>query len=415
MRISPIAIIACGLLFPMVDAAENRVWTSRKGSNLEAQLLSVDGNEVVLMTGEGREIKLKVSDLSLADRQYMVEYGNADPKVLVDGEVGEPEEDVRIDSKTFKRLDEPLQLGASGSLEFDLLETEHFLIGTAGKVRPQGIAETAERLWHGMAFEHMNFRRDWGDTRRLILLVEDREAHKALGEYYQKLLKDMNQVDAAARSAALWDRVGSTRIMIDDEVIEKYKLQPGAKVFNVTDDDRFRKAMTPFPTHSIAGDLLSKQMGGVSNFGANGYFAIITGHAYFKEIKLAGETQTQLIDASGSQFDEITNARGFEDGTSWAKTLRKLVKRDKVKPDFAKLLSWKQTDLDAEKLVLIYSFAYWCQSTPELISGFANVVRRIETSDQVPEPIEFARLMGFESVKDLEEAWIEFVESTQFK
>ena len=31
--------------------------------------------------------------------------------------------------------------------EFDLFETEHFLIATEGRVRPQGFAETAERLY----------------------------------------------------------------------------------------------------------------------------------------------------------------------------------------------------------------------------------------------------------------------------
>ena len=398
-----------------VHAAETRTWTSRKGSNLEAQLLKVEGQEVVLLTPESREIKLKVEDLSLADRQYLIEYGGASPEVVAGGELGEPENEVKIDTKSFKKLEKPLLFGESAGLSFELLETEHFLIATTG-VRPQAIAETAERMWHGMAFEHMNFRRDWGDKRDLIILVDDPEIYTSLGKWYVNYLASEGaEQDVLNRVSATWGEVGSTSMALPADVVSERNLHGRATVFNVKDEDRFKKPMSPFPVHVISGDLLGQQLGGVSNFGADGYFAVMTGFAYFKEIHLTGKTETNLIDVSGSQFDEITKKSGFEDGKSWAKTLRTLVKREKVKPNFEQMMTWSAQQLDPEKLVLIYSFAFYCNSTPERLSGFANMVRRVESSDQIPEPIEFARLMGFDSVEAMQKDWIEFIESSSFK
>ncbi|MGB6221880.1 MAG: hypothetical protein WBG04_12670 [Haloferula sp.] len=408
--------MALGLVLSLsVQAAETRTWTSRKGSNIEAQLLKVEGKEVILLTPESREIKLKVEDLSLADRQYLIEYGGAAVEVVAGGDLGEPENEVKIDTKTFKSLEKPLLLGDSTELSFELLETEHFLIASSG-MRPQAIAETAERMWHGMAFEHMNFRKDWKDKRMVIFLVDDEDVYKSLGKWYEKYLFDEKVDENSIRQiAATWNEVGSTSVNLPHELVSERNLHDRAIVFNVRQERLFKKSMSSFPVHVIAGGLLSKQMGGVSDFGANGYFAVRTGFAYFKEIHLTGKTETHLINAEGSQFDEITKKSGFDDGRSWAKTLRTLVKRDKVKPNFEDMLSWKSTDLDPEKLVLIYSFATYCNSTPERLSGFANMVRRVESSNQIPEPIEFARLMGFESVEDLQTDWIEFVTSTSFK
>jgi hypothetical protein len=91
------------------------------------------------------------------------------------------------------------------------------------------------------------------------------------------------------------------------------------------------------------------------------------------------------------------------------------VRRGKVEPNFEAMLTWRQDQLDPEKLVLIYSFAYWAESTPKRLSAFARMVRRVESSNQIPEPIEIAKLFGFESVEELQKDWTEFVKSPEFK
>jgi len=190
-----------GLAVSMAQAAEVRTWMSRKGGTLEAELGSISGDQVILIPKDGKEQKFKVEDLSLADRQYLVEFGNAEVSVITSGAPGLPEKDVRIDAATIKKLPTKMRLGDTSSmLAFEVVQSTHFLVASAGKIRGQETADTAERLWHGMAFQHMNFRKDWGAKRMLILLVDDRKVYKALGEWYEAFLN--KEGDQVARNAA---------------------------------------------------------------------------------------------------------------------------------------------------------------------------------------------------------------------
>jgi hypothetical protein len=411
-------LLACvcgaGCLMISAQAAEMRIWTSRKGGTLEASLRSVQGDMVSLTDKDSKEVKLKAGDLSLADRQHLVEFGGADESIITGGKPGLVEKEVRIDTSAFKRLENQLTLIDSAE-GFELLETPHFLIGTSGKVRPQAVAETAERLWYGMAFVHMNFRKDWGDKRMLILLVEDRDVHDALGKWYAAQLTAAGEQEGAMQVTNTWERTGSTSISLPEEVAAKHNVFGRAMVFNVKEDDRFRKVLSPFPTHSIAGALLGKQMGGVSSYGAQGYFAIYTGHSYFKEISLAGKSETNLLSVEGSDKDDISSKQGFEDGTSWARTLRSMVRAGKVPVKLEPMLKWESIELTPERLVLIYSFAHYMQGDSKRLGAFAKMIRRIESSNQIPSPEEFAKIFGFDTVEAFETDWETFIKEGDFK
>lgn len=370
---------------------------------------------VTLVDKDSRDIKLKAEDLSLADRLHLVEFGGAEDAILTGGEPGLVEKDLRLDTSEFKRRDDVLTFADSGTEGFELYETPHFLIASAGRVRPQAVAETAERLWYGMAFVHMNFRKDWGDKRMLIMLVEDRDTYTAIGKWYSGHLAASGNQDGSMAVANTWERLGSTSMYLPDETMNEFNLIERATVFNVKDAKKFRKDLSPFPTHVISGSLLAKQMGGVSSFGGEGYFAVMTGHSYFKEISLAGKTETQLLTVDGSQKDEIGSKSGFEDGSSWARTLRPLVKSGKVPVKLTEMLKWKSDELTPERLVLIYSFAHYMENDSKRLGQFANMIRRIESSNQIPSPVEFAKIFGFDTVEAFEEDWATFIKEGDFK
>ena len=421
MRVRTLSLIfgACAAIGGTCTAAEERVWTSRKGADVTAQLLRVEGENALLVTPEPREIKLKIEDLSLVDRHYLVEYGGANPKILSSSKLGVPEADARDMTREFERLKDKLELGTDAKLHFETLKTTHFLVVTAGKIRPIKTAEMAERLWRGMAFQHLNFREDWGDKRKLVFLVENDDAFGALGDWYKKHLETLGgdyMAKVAARTRLLWDEADSTAMYLPDALVEKFGLFETALVFNIRDNAKsYGDVFGPFPTHSLASSLLNQQMGGVADYADEGYFAITTGHSYYKEIKLAKRTETMLIDAELYDNDDITKAEGFQDGTSWAKTLREMVRKGKVKPNLEKMFTWEQKDLTPEGLVLIYSFGYYLQSTPERMNAFAQLVRRIEYSASVPVPIEIARIFGFKTAAEFEADWIQFIRSQNFK
>lgn len=374
----------------------------------------VEGIMVTLINKDSKEIKLKAEDMSLADRLHLVEFGGAEEAILTGGKPGLVEKDLRLDTSGFKKREEILTFGDSAD-GFELFETPHFLIGTAGRIRPQAVAETAERLWYGMAFVHMNFRKDWGDKRMLILLVEDRDVYPELGKWYAEYLAANGQQGASMSVANTWSLVGSTSISAPDETCTKFNIFDQVTVFNIKNDDKFRKDLSPFPTHVIAGSLLSRQMGGVSSFGSEGYFALLTGHAYFKEISLAGKSETNLISVEGSQKDEISSKSGFDDGTSWARTLKPLVKSGKVVVKLEEMLKWKPEELTPERLVLIYSFAHYMENDSKRLGSFAKMIQRIESSNQIPAPEEFAKLFGFDTVEAFETDWVTFIKEGDFK
>ena len=388
---------------------------SRKGGTLEAQLGGIQGDMVTLIAKDSKQVKLKIEDLSLADRQHLVEFGGAPETIIAGGKPGLVEKDVRLDNSTSKKIDERLQFPDGPSEGYELFETPHFLVASAGKVRAQAVAETAERLWYGMAFHHMNFRQDWADKRMLIMLVEDRDAYASLGKWYAGFVASQGSQDGANEIRSTWDRLGSTAMSLPEEIMAKHNLHDRAIVFNVKDDSKFRKVFSPFPTHSIAGKLLGQQMGGVSSYGGEGYFAISTGHAYFKEISLGGKSETHLLSVEGSARDEISSKSGFEDGTSWARTLRSLVRGGKVEVKLEPLLKWKSEELTPERLVLIYSFAYYMQSDSKRLAAYAKMIRRVESSNQIPPAEEIAKIFGFESVQAFEKDWETFIKEGDFK
>ncbi|WP_367875043.1 hypothetical protein [Luteolibacter sp. Populi] len=415
-RITTFGLLAC-LLIPALQAAETRIWTSRKGSTLEAELLRFDVTNATLLTKERKEVILPLADLSIADRQYMVENSGADAKILIAGEVGQPEKQVKVDSGTFKKIKESnLLFDTESTSDYDLLETEHFLIATAGGIRPQGIAETAERMWHGMAFQHMNFRRDWADKRMLIMLIEKPEVYTSLGKWYVAYLKEKGRGEDAGRVSASWEKAGSTGILLPEEMAEKHNVFPNVPVFNVKENAfLFKKAMGPFLVNRMADTLMDRQMGNISSFGVEGLFAISMGHAYYKEISLTGESQTGLISVSGSDNDMIKEQKGFGEGKEWAKTLKPLVKKGEVKCEVAPMFSWKQDMIKPEQLALMYAFSAYMESTPSRLASFAAMVRRIESSKQIPAPEEIAKIFGFESVAALEADWKLFITEGNFK
>ena len=333
--------------FTSLSAAEIRHWTSAKGTVIEAKLQKIDGNEVHLITPEAKVIKVRIADLSLADKAHLVDFADADKKILIEGKLTVPEEDIRFDKKTLKSLEKKMGFGDESVIEFNLLESEHFLIASTGRFRSQPLAEMAERLWHGMAFQHMNFREDWGDKKKVIIITTDDEVYTALGQWYANWLlnnipDELRAQKAAGDIAALWNQVAGTNIRLPKDQQEEFNAFNSAKVFRIQngDDQSYKKVFGAFPTHGLAAVLIDQQMGGVSEISPDGYFALATGHAFYKEIQLAGKSETELLNAGDYEDDEITSASGFKDGRSWAKSLRKLVRQNKVVPNVEKLLSY---------------------------------------------------------------------------
>jgi hypothetical protein len=283
-------------------------------------------------------------------------------------------------------------------------------------VRPQPIAETAERMWHGMAFQHMNFRRDWGDKKMVVMVIAKAPVYTRIGKWYIAQLKKAGKDDDASKMAAVWERVGAAGIELTPEMTEKLNAFPDVRVFNVKPEGEqlFKKPMGPFIVHCMADTLLDRQMGNISSYGVEGLYSFGNGHAYFKEIYLTGKSETGMISASGSDNSYVKEGKGYGEASEWAKTLKAGVKKGTVKLSLAPMFALKE-DAKPEQLAIMYSFSYYMQSTPARLAAYAATVRRIESSKQIPVPDEIAKIFGFENASAFEADWKLFVTEGAFK
>jgi len=400
-------------------SAEMRTWTNLKGQQIKAQLVAVDGEYVLLRLENGRDSRIPRKTLSVGDQKFLEEYGGAE-KIPIDpkAKITVPEKEMKFNSKTLVKRDDKFELPDGYSLQFDIVESEHFLVMSSGKVRGKDTAELAERLWYGMNFQHPGFAEKWGDEKKAIFLCGEKTDYDILGKYYVDQLANSGRAQEASNSARTWPMSSGAGLSLDNDTCDKYDVMRGARAFRADGKSNFQRGVwNPFPAHCIAQDVLNVQMGGAGGgAGSDGYYAISTGHGYYKEIQLTDETVTSLLDANTYESDEVVKSGGFDDGRKWARTLRDLVKKEKVLPSLAGLYRVNRaSQLTPELTVLMYGFARYMQSTPDRISKFSTVMERVDTSRSIPVPQEMAKLFGFETVKEFEDDWIAYLKSTAFK
>ena len=400
-------------------SAEMRTWTNLKGQQIKAQLVAVDGEYVLLRLENGRDSRIPRKTLSVGDQKFLEEYGGAE-KIPIDpkAKITVPEKEMEFNSKTLVKRDDKFELPDGYSLQFDIVESEHFLVMSSGKVRGKDTAELAERLWYGMNFQHPGFAEKWGDEKKAIFLCGEKTDYDILGKYYVDQLANSGRAQEASNSARTWPMSSGAGLSLDNDTCDKYDVMRGARAFRADGKSNFQRGVwNPFPAHCIAQDVLNVQMGGAGGgAGSDGYYAISTGHGYYKEIQLTDETVTSLLDANTYESDEVVKSGGFDDGRKWARTLRDLVKKEKVLPSLAGLYRVNRaSQLTPELTVLMYGFARYMQSTPDRISKFSTVMERVDTSRSIPVPQEMAKLFGFETVKEFEDDWIAYLKSTAFK
>ncbi len=398
-----------------MSGAEFRTWTDTKGRTVEAKLVRVDDDVVIVEMKDGRKTEIKRKVLSRADIDFLAEYGGKGAAdVNLDAEAAVPEKSARIDTKVFKKWDQPFQFTGL-EIDFDVLETPHFLVMSAGSVREKDTAEGAEILWHGMAFQHPSFARKWEGKKMAIFIIQSESDYNAVGAWYADQLRKGGNVAEGNNLALSWPHAVSGVIGLEPAQAVEYNLFTHTRCFKADDPKRLSGAWAPFRTHCLSGDMLDLQMGGVSGFGSAGFFALSNGHSYYKEIQLCDKTETAKVNADAYASDEVKTTGGFEDGRRWAKTLKDLIRKDKVKPSIDALYRLKLDGMTPTDCVMTYAFSRYLQSTVGRLANYATLCERVETSNQIPEPVELAKIYGFDSVKAFEADWIAYMASSSFR
>lgn len=405
-------------------AAEIRMWTDLKGRQLEAALVRIEDDSVILrLKKDGSEVPVKIERLSQEDRNYIAEFSDdpfagMDPTTRLDS----PAKKVKLDTKSWVKWEKGQAIEIPNLAFGDVIQTEHFLVGATGRIKVKPTAENAERLWHDTAFFHPSFKDRWrGDKRMAIFLVDNDEDYLTFGTWYADMLRKDARGDEANDMLKQWPFGDGGNIIADPETAEKYNIHRLVRVFKVpedrekqfTDSDPWE---SPFRTHCLSGDLLRLQMGGVSSFGAQGLFWLTTGYCYYKEFNLCDRVETALITFAADTENEVSSTGLFKDGQNWTDETRRMVKRGKVEPKIPMLYALSRNNLNAEWCLLMYGFNAYLQSNLGRVTKYSELIKRVETSRQVPEPENLARIYGFDSVEEMEADWIDFMKSSsEFK
>ena len=193
------AAVLASLLALTAPAAEMREWTSVKGTKIQATYVRLDGETVILLTKESRELRVPKGQLSKGDQDYLKEIGAKATGFQPSGPVKParliiPAKEVKIDPKTFVKREAPLEIPQV--IFTEVLESPHFIVASTGKIRCKDTAENAERLWHEMAFIHPTFADKWVDKKMAILVATSDETYDDIGS----LVRHDRQFPDAART-----------------------------------------------------------------------------------------------------------------------------------------------------------------------------------------------------------------------
>ncbi len=412
-----------------LQALEPRTWLTLSGSTLDAELVRAVGDDIELKDKEGRITKLKKSQLSFGDVDYINENMPPDKSANVLGtkpvvKIPIPGKEAKVDTKAFKKEAGDFKVN---DRTYRICETPHFKILYFKPSEPMDIAELAERLWVDTAFFHSTYIQKWRERKMAIMLVNDDEAYTDVGSWYADMISqgiDEKAKENAQNLRKTWPESAAGSVNMLQDLALKHGVFQHMRVFrNYAKDPRDltgKKTMPikpgvwdSFRTHCLASDMLGIQAGGVSGFNKDGSFAFFTGHAYFKEIQLTGHSVTSRLGVKGTGKD-VTSTGGYT-GKDWAPEIKKNVKKGELNPDLDRLFKVEDNAADTKDVVLAYAFSRFLQSTPERLSAFNRLTERVSTSNALPEIGDIAKIYGYETSEAFKAAFVEYIKSPEFR
>ncbi len=421
MKKAPGLVLALVSILTAAHALEPRTWVTMDGRMIEGTLVKAVGNAVFILDKDSRQVQLDKSWISVGDNDYVKEFApetKAGFSATQAVQLPLPAKTAKVDTKLFKK---------AGRLElpgfyFDILETPHFKIMYAKGTAPEDMGELAERLWLDAAFFHGTFMQKFTSEKMGIFMAPDDAVYDGIGTWYAQLLEKAANPQAAAQVRATWPKSAAGTMTLPVENARANGLMQHARVFRTYrygSDGKHTEAIkgvwVPFYVHCLAGDMLDVQAGGVSSFGAKGWFALSAGHGFYKEIGLTGKSETNLLSALSLSGKDVKTSGGFKDSHNWANELKKLVRKGDVKPTLESMYAMEAAGVDEKDVALTYAFARYLQSSQAKASAYNKVVQRISTSNQMPDAESLAKIYGFDSASAMEADFLKYLTSTEFR
>jgi hypothetical protein len=395
------------------------------GRVVEAELQKVSGSLVSLLDTTGKQVQVDKSWLSIGDNEYIKEYfpeakASSGFTTSAAVQLPQPAKTAKIDTKTFTLKAGTFSLPTD---TYDVMETPHFKVMYQKPVDPRDVGELAERLWLDAAFFHATFPQKFRKDKMAIFLAPTDSHYDRIGQWYADLYGKAGKAEIAAKIAATWPQSASSGLQLITDVARQNGVIDHARVFRAyrktaspsQKPELIRGVWTPFFVHCLAEDMLDVQAGGVSGFGAKGWYAVDKGHAYYKEVFLTGKSETSLLRTQSVTAKDVSSIGGFQDVKNWAAELKKLVRKGDVKPTLENIYLLTLDGADARGNVLAYAWARYLQSSLPKLAAFNKLIERVSASNQMPEPPDLAKIYEFADPTAMEADFMKYLLSTDFR
>jgi hypothetical protein len=420
------ASLAAWLVASTAYSLEPRTWIVLDGRIIEGELQKVSGSLVSILDTTGKQVQLDKSWISIGDNEYIKE-NFPDAKAAGVGfssgtavQLPQPAKTAKLDTKAFKLNAGTFSLPTDS---YDIMETPHFKVMYQKPVDPRDTGELAERLWLDAAFFHATFTQKFRNAKMAIFLAPSDSHYDRIGRWYADLYGSAGRQEIAVKIGATWPLSAAGSMQLTNDIARKYDVVEHARVFRAyrkgsspgQKSEAIHGVWQPFFVHCLASDMLDIQAGGVSGFGAKGWYAVDTGHSYYKEISLTGKSETSLLRARSVTAQDVGSIGGFQDAKNWASELKKLVRKGTVKPTLENIYLLTLDGSDAKGNVLGYAWSRYLQSSLPKLAAFNKLIQRVSSSHQMPEPEDLAKIYGFDSGAAMEADFMKYLTSADFR
>jgi hypothetical protein len=419
---SIIALLGWGILvISSAIGAESRTWIVTDGRVVVGTLQKVAGNTVFLVDGEGKVGQFERSTLSLGDNEVIkaaFPEGKAPMGGVVVSRMPEPAKLAKIDTKAFKGGG----IFHLGTESWEVLETAHFKVIYQKPVDPKDVAELAERMWFDAAYVYPAFSSQFSGVKMAIFLAPTDGHYDRIGKWYGEMLAKGGQGAEAIRMAAVWAASGSASMFLPSEVASGQGVMEYARSMRAyrkggsaaAKVELIKGVWEPFFVHCLAEDMIHVQAGGLVPNGRKGYYALCTGHAYYKEVDLTGKCESGLVRTQSISGKDVSTVGGLADPNHWPGELKKLVKKGEVKATLETIRLMTLEGADAKANVLAYGWSRYLERSLPALVAYGKLLGQIRSGHQMPEAEELAKIYGFSTATAMEEDFQKWLQSPDF-
>ena len=400
-NISALAVLSTLLLGASAEA-EVRKWKDKTGREIEAELVSTSATSVTFKMPNGQLATVEKARLSDEDIDFLKKTPAVAPAVTVrENKDSQPAfSQAVIDTKKWVKTSRPNSLGITG-YDFDTqIQTPHFYVTAAKKVRDthtSTYAECGERLFYQISQHMPGFAKAFEGKRMAIWLTPSTEEHVKVGAALAPL----------GRTNLNWEDSSSCWFVFSPQVSSEQGLMSGSRAFRTDSSPTFQGNLKwttriHFLTSTLCDYCIPSYLG--SN-ASTSMFDLC--YSYYLEKLICGKIESKV------RFeDDAASIEGFDKG--WETAVKRLIAKAGKRPSIDKFTTQQGSDAEPIDLGFGYGLMKYIFTDAGRTAKFNEMLDKCRTERRTPEAADYGTALGEGSAITLDEKWVEYLKSPAF-